>query len=41
MGFLSVAVGLGVAMLGAAALVFVTGLVLFSLGPDHRRESPS
>ena len=41
MGFLSVAVGLGVAMLGAAALVFVTGLVLFWLGPDHRRGSPS
>jgi fucose permease len=39
MGFLSDAVGLAVAMLGAAALVFVSGLVLFWLGPDHRWSS--
>ena len=34
MGFLSVAAGLGVAMVGAAILAFVCALALFSLEPD-------
>ena len=42
MGFLSVAAGLGVAMVGAAILAFVCALALFSLEPHGARaEDPS
>ncbi len=39
MGFLSVAVGLGVAMVGAAILAFICAVMLFSLGLHRSREA--
>jgi fucose permease len=41
MGFLSVAVGLGVAMVGAAILAFICSVMLFSLGLHRSREAAS
>ena len=41
MGFLSVAVGLGVAMVGAAILAFICAVMLFSLGLHRSREATS